>query len=98
MIVVTNRVFVKPEFAETFETAFRNRPHAVDDSPGFLKNEVLRPLRPDAPYLVVSHWASQADFETWVKSDAFKKAHSGGTLGRDAFAAPSVVEMREVMS
>jgi heme-degrading monooxygenase HmoA len=97
MIVVTNRVFVKPEFADAFEEAFRNRPHAVDASHGFLKNEVLRPLRPDAPYLVVTYWESQADFEAWVKSDAFKKAHSGGVLGRDAFAAPSVVEMHEVI-
>jgi len=97
MIAVANRIFVKPEFAERFEENFRQRAGLVDTMPGFLFNQVLRPVNPEDPYIVLTYWESRAQFEDWVKSDAFVKGHArSGTLPREAFAGPSKLELHEV--
>lgn len=52
MITVANRIYVKPEYAEAFETAFRDRAGLVDGMPGFVSNQVLRPVNDGDPYVV----------------------------------------------
>jgi hypothetical protein len=44
MITTANRIFVAPEFAEQFENNFRNRARMVDGMPGFVSNQLLRPV------------------------------------------------------
>ena len=72
MITVANRIYVNPDYAEQFEERFRQRAQLVDQMPGFQANLVLRPTEPDAPYVVLSFWDSQEDFEAWTRSDAFR--------------------------
>ena len=43
MIVVTNRIPVASGHEIDFEDRFKNRVHLVDQSPGFIRNEVHRP-------------------------------------------------------
>ena len=43
MIVVTNRIPVARGYESDFEDRFKRRVHLVDQSPGFLRNEVHRP-------------------------------------------------------
>ena len=43
MIVVTNRIPVAQGHEIDFEDRFRKRLHLVDESPGFIRNEVHRP-------------------------------------------------------
>ncbi len=98
MIAVANRIFVNPEYAEQFEERFRNRAGEVDQMPGFIANQVLRPVNPGDPYIVLTYWRSRADFEAWVRSDAFVKGHTrSGTLPREAFSAPNKLELHEVI-
>jgi heme-degrading monooxygenase HmoA len=64
---------------------------------GFEANLVLRPTSPDEPYVVLSFWDSQENFEAWTQSDAFRKGHArSGSLPKEAFTAPSVLEVHEV--
>lgn len=56
MFVVMNRIPVKPEYAERFEERFRNRAGEVDKMAGFVRNQVLRPAKPDQPYIVLTMW------------------------------------------
>jgi heme-degrading monooxygenase HmoA len=44
MITVANRIYVTPEYYEEFEERFRNRARLVDGMPGFISNQVLRPV------------------------------------------------------
>ncbi len=60
---------VTPEYAEQFEERFRNRAGAVDQMAGFIANQVLRPVNPGDPYVVLTYWHSRQDFEAWVRSD-----------------------------
>ena len=46
MIVVTNRIPVAAGWEEKFEDRFKKRVHLVDQSPGFIRNEVHRPQVP----------------------------------------------------
>jgi heme-degrading monooxygenase HmoA len=98
MIAVANRIFVNPAYAEQFEERFRNRAGEVDRMPGFIANQVLRPVNPGDPYIVLTYWRSRADFEAWVHSDAFAKGHArSGTLPREAFTGPNKLEIHEVI-
>jgi heme oxygenase (mycobilin-producing) len=97
MIAVANRIFVAPDYVEPFEERFANRSGLIDDMPGFIQNQVLRPVSEGAPYVVLTLWESQEHFEAWTQSEAFRKAHTGG-LPREAYTARNQVEIFEILS
>lgn len=98
MITVANRIYVNPEFAEAFEERFRKRAGLVDGMPGFISNQVLRPVNDGDPYVVFTFWNSRQEFLNWVRSDEFVKGHAqSGSLPKEAFAGPNVLEMHEVI-
>lgn len=98
MITIANRIFVKPEFAEAFEERFRQRAMLVDRMPGFISNLILRPVNEGEPYVVFTVWQSRQDFLNWVRSDEFVKGHAqSGSLPKEAFSGPNVLEMHEVI-
>lgn len=95
MIVVENYIPVKPEYREQFERLFASGTRYVQNAPGFVRNEVLRPTKGD-DYIVQTHWESQETFQNWVKSDDFKKAHSA-PAPEEMFAGESHLEIHEVV-
>ena len=97
MITVANRIFVASEYAEAFEERFRNRAKLVDGMPGFISNQVLRPVNAGDPYVVFTLWESRKHFEAWIRSEEFAKGHAqSGTLPDEAFTAPNKLELHEV--
>ena len=98
MINTANRIYVAKEYAEAFEQRFRDRAGLVDQMPGFISNQVLRPVNEGDPYIVFTIWNSRQDFLNWVRSDAFVKGHAqSGTLPKEAFVKSNVLEMHEVV-
>lgn len=98
MITVANRIYVSMEYADAFEQRFRERAGLVDQMPGFISNQVLRPVNEGDPYVVFTVWNSRQDFLNWVRSDAFLKGHAqSGTLPKEAFFKSNVLEMHEVV-
>lgn len=73
MITVANRIYVAPEYAAAFEQRFRDRAGLVDQMPGFISNQILRPVNDGDPYVVFTFWNSREDFLNWVRSDALLK-------------------------
>lgn len=97
MFVTMNRIFVSNKYTEAFEERFKNRAQEVDKMSGFVRNIVLRPKQIDEPYVVMTFWNSEEDFDKWVNSDAFKKGHAkSGTLPKEAFSGQSHLESYEV--
>lgn len=90
MIVVENHIPVKGEYRDQFEKLFSGGSRFVQNAPGFIRNEVLRPTKGD-DYVVQTHWESHESFQNWVKSEDFKKAHSApvpeGMLTGDSHVA-----------
>ena len=98
MFVVMNRIPVNAEYAEQFEERFRTRAGEVDKMQGFMRNQVLRPVTAEDPYIVMTFWESKEDFDAWVDSDAFKKGHArSGTLPHEAFKGRPKLESFEVV-
>lgn len=96
MVVVQNRVQVEEDHRERFERAFRERAGAVDETPGFLRNLVLRPTKEGDPYVVLTLWQDREAFEAWMGSPAFQHAHRGAGGAAGPHAASSV-EVHEVV-
>ncbi len=96
MIVVQNRIFVTPGREAEFEARFAGRAHLVDTAPGFISNQVLKPITEGAPYVVMTHWADRPSFEAWVESPSFHEAHNTRPPA-DLFARPNVFEMHEAL-
>lgn len=93
MIVVQNRLTVPAEYAEHLERAFAGRSENLVKVPGFLGFDLLK--REGGDYVVFTKWASRADFDRWVESDAFQKAHSGANPNSPV---KSVIEVYDVVS
>jgi heme oxygenase (mycobilin-producing) len=98
MITVMNRIAVNPDFADQFEERFLNRARMVDEMPGFVSNQVLRPVASGDPYIVLTVWESREHFDAWVGSDAFTQGHArSSTLPKEAFSGPNKLELHEVL-
>ncbi|EYE99994.1 antibiotic biosynthesis monooxygenase family protein [Chondromyces apiculatus] len=110
MFVVTNRIPVAEGHEADFEDRFRKRAHLIDQSPGFIRNEVHRPRpmkldhatgtwSPDTEtqgyYEVKTWWRSFEDFEAWTKSPSFAEAHKN-RAPKEMFAGPNKLEIHEV--
>jgi heme-degrading monooxygenase HmoA len=74
MVVVMNRIPVAEGREQEFEQTFAERDRAVDQVPGFVDLQVLRPSE-GRTYVVMTRWKSRAAFDAWTKSDAFITAH-----------------------
>ena len=110
MFVVTNRIPVSKGSEADFEDRFRNRAHLIDQSPGFVKNLVLRPSGrrfnhktgayeesdEQGYYLVQTYWETEQNFWDWTKSDSFREAHKNRPPA-EMFAGKNVLEIHEVI-
>jgi heme-degrading monooxygenase HmoA len=77
MIAVINRLPVKEGLANQVVERFANGQGFVQNFPGFVSMEVLSSEEADE-VLVITRWRDQDAFDSWVHSDAFKKAHGRG--------------------
>ena len=95
MIVVSNRIQVAKGRERDFEKRFEGRARLVETMPGFVRLEILRPIKSDY-YSVVTHWQDEASFRAWTESPEFKEAHNNRPPA-DIFSGPNVFEMHEVI-
>jgi heme-degrading monooxygenase HmoA len=110
VFIVTNRIPVACGHEEDFENRFRHRAHLIDQSPGFIRNLILRPVQrrfnhqtgqweekqDQGYYLVQTWWESEQAFWDWTNSESFRAAHSNRPPA-EMFAGPNVLEIHEVV-
>jgi heme-degrading monooxygenase HmoA len=73
--IAINYIDCTPEYIGRFEQLFTSRARAIDRLDGFRRMQVLKPREDGEPYLVVSEWASEADFKAWTRSPEFLDGH-----------------------
>ena len=95
MIVVSNRLQVAKGHEKEFEERFEGRARLVENMLGFVRLEILRPIKSDY-YIVLTHWRDEVSFHAWTESVEFKEAHRNRPRG-EIFAGPNVFEMHEVI-
>lgn len=74
-IVKINAISVPAGAGEELEARFAARKQAVDSSPGFEGFQLLRPVKGEDRYFVVTRWADEASYEAWRDGGA-RGAHS----------------------
>ena len=98
MFVVMNRIPVKPEYADAFVERFQDRASLVDNMPGFVSFNLLRPATEGAPFVVETYWERKEDFENWTQSEEFKQGHAqAGKLPHEAFEGHPKLELFDVV-
>ncbi|MDS1114564.1 antibiotic biosynthesis monooxygenase [Gordonia westfalica] len=75
-VVKINAISVPEGAGPELEKRFANRAHSVDGSKGFLGFQLLRPVKGDDRYFVVTQWESEEDFQAWASGPA-REAHAG---------------------
>ena len=75
-VVKINAIHIPEGAGPELEQRFAHRAHAVENSPGFLGFQLLRPIKGDDRYFVVTQWESEDAFAAWRDGPA-RAAHSG---------------------
>ncbi len=95
LIIVMNRIPVAAGREKEFEETFMRRDRAVDQVPGFIDMQVLRPAEGNT-YVVLTRWNSREAFEKWTQSEAFLAAHRKQSPGLSE--SRPVLEIYEVFA
>ncbi|GAA2791099.1 antibiotic biosynthesis monooxygenase [Saccharopolyspora taberi] len=74
-VVKINAIEVPEGKGPELEKRFADRHGSVDDAPGFLGFELLRPVGGETRYFVYTKWETEEDFQNWAKGGA-KEAHA----------------------
>jgi heme-degrading monooxygenase HmoA len=94
-VVKINAIEIPPGAGPELEKRFAHRAHAVDNQPGFLGFQLLRPVKGENRYFVVTQWESEEAFQAWATGPAVH-AHSGERANPVATGA-SLLEFEVVL-
>lgn len=75
--VVISKFAVANGMTSQIKTAFRDRPHKVDDADGFLRMEVISPLDDSDEIWLITFWRDEACFQSWHHSHLYQQSHAG---------------------
>jgi heme-degrading monooxygenase HmoA len=98
MYIVQNRIEVPAEGAAEFERGFvANMRATLSGVPGLRRSALLRPTKPEQPYVAAMEFDSADDFMAWMRSDAFRAAHANAKApGAHAPSAEAFTVVEEV--
>jgi heme-degrading monooxygenase HmoA len=91
MHIVTNRVFVHPDWQQEFESRFKKRAGQIESQNGFKQMQILKPVSDDSPYVVYTEWENEQAFRQWIGSEDFKLAHQN-PMPEEAFTQKGQLE------
>lgn len=74
-VVKINAIAVPPQAGPELEKRFAARAGTVENAPGFLGFQLLRPTAGEERYFVVTQWADEESFAAWRDGDA-RAAHA----------------------
>lgn len=77
-IIKINAITVPEGKGEELEKRFAARQHAVDSAPGFEGFELLRPVKGEERYFVVTRWADEESYANWRDNDPHTRKPSEG--------------------
>jgi len=99
MYIAMNRFKVLPGAEEAFEKVWLEREVHLDRVPGFVEFHLLRGPGAEDHTLYASHtvWRSQAAFEDWTRSEAFRMAHRGAGGNKPLYLGHPQFEGFEVL-
>jgi heme-degrading monooxygenase HmoA len=76
MFVFISHLTVPEPDRDALERHFRERSRLVDDFPGFLYLQLLRPQGGPASHVFLTAWESRQAFGEYMRSDEHQRSHS----------------------
>ena len=84
--------------SEEVRAAFVERPHLVEDAPGFVRMEVVRPIDDRDEFWLLTWWRDEASFREWHHSHLYRESHSGIPRGLKLDASATELRFFEKIS
>ena len=97
MYLTMNRFKVCAGREEEFEAVWSSRDSHLKSVPGFEAFHLMRGPSAEGHTLYASHtaWASEAAFQDWTRSEAFRAAHKGAGGHSDLYLEAPKLEVFE---
>jgi heme-degrading monooxygenase HmoA len=73
METVITRLTLKAGADEEWDTTMTERMRAVEDQPGWIGGQLLRPSDQPSARVIVGTWESRANWEAWHGEEAFRE-------------------------
>ena len=98
MFIALSRFTIANGMADAVRAAFRQRPHLVDDAPGYLGMEVMSPLDNGAEVWLLTRWRDEQSYLGWHRGHAYHESHQGIPKGLKLVAGSASVRLFEVFA
>ena len=92
MFVAISRFVIANDLAAPVKEAFLDRPHLVDNAPGFVRMDVISPLDNPNEIWLMTFWTDEQSFQVWHKSHAYRESHK--SIPRGLKLVPKSTEVR----
>jgi heme-degrading monooxygenase HmoA len=77
MFVALSKFVVGNGLTKEVKEAFVQRPHLVDDVPGYIKLDVISPVQNPDEIWLITYWTDEESYKVWHKSHKYHHSHSG---------------------
>jgi heme-degrading monooxygenase HmoA len=94
-VVKINAINVPADAGTELERRFAARAGTVENSPGFLGFQLLRPVAGEDRYFVVTHWEDEESFAAW--RDGGAQAAHAGERAKPVASGASLLEFEVVL-
>lgn len=98
MIIALSRFTIANDMADEVRTAFRQRPHLVDDAPGFLGMEVMNPMDKPEEIWLVTRWQDEQSYRNWHRGHHYQASHEGIPKGLKLMPGRTDIRLFEVFA
>lgn len=98
MFVALSRFTIRNGMAKQVRAAFCERPHLVDDAPGFLRMEVMSPVDDPDEIWLITHWRDEESYRAWHRGHTYQASHSGIPKGLKLVPGCTEIRLFEVFA
>jgi heme-degrading monooxygenase HmoA len=64
------------DMIDAVKEAYVNRPHLVENAPGFVRLDVIRQVDNPAAFWLLTYWESEEAFRQWYQTHQYHSAHA----------------------
>jgi len=98
MLAALSRFTIANDKVEQVRLAFLDRPHLVDNAPGFLGMEVMSPTDTPAEIWLVTRWQDEQSFRRWHRSYEYHASHEGIPKGLKLVPGSTSLRLFEIFA
>lgn len=91
MFIALSKFVVANGMTDAVKKAFVERPHMVDDTDGYIKMDVISPLKNPDEIWLITYWTEEEKFKAWHKGHTYKSSH--GNIPKGLKLVPGAQEI-----